>query len=98
MGVAKPVLRGGGAPTLARSTEDAAGDVAVQKDGRLVVVGRTVRGAAGGVGVVRYLANGTLDPSFGAGGRVVIDVGARGEGTSVAVQRDGRIVIVGASP
>jgi uncharacterized delta-60 repeat protein len=57
-------------------------DLALQADGRIVV--------AGDAGLVRYTANGTLDPSFGAGGQALTDFG-----TALALQADGRIVVAG---
>ena len=70
-------------------------DVALQADGRIVVVGdhRQVRD----FGLVRYEADGALDSSFGNGGVVIGDFAA-GEGMrGVAVQPDGRIVVAGFS-
>ena len=46
--------------------------------------------------VIRYNPDGTLDPSFGYGGSNHVDfAGADDEGDSVAVQKDGRIVMSG---
>ena len=71
-----------------------ASDVAVQADGKTVVVGTVVPHK--GFAVTRYLLNGTPDPSFGPNhnGTVVTlfgDSAAHG----VAIQPDGRIVVVG---
>ena len=43
----------------------------------------------------RLLSAGELDPSFGTGGKVVTDFGGTDSGQAVAVQSDGRIVVVG---
>ena len=71
--------------------------VALQADGRLVVAG-IVQSAAGDFdfGVVRYQSDGALDTSFATGGLLIhgvrdIDESAAG----VAVQADGKIVVVG---
>lgn len=56
--------------------------VALQADGKFVV---------GGSSLARFFADGSLDPSFGRGGSVDVPYRIRG----VAVQNDGRIVIVG---
>ncbi len=45
--------------------------------------------------VVRYNANGTLDPSFNKNGKATADFGANDHGHSVAVHGDGRIVVAG---
>ena len=48
--------------------------------------------------VRRYTGNGTLDASFGTGGRVTTDfAGPNDQAESVAVQPDGRIVVAGAA-
>lgn len=72
---------------------DAAYGVAVQRDGKIVVVG----GSQGNFALARYLANGDPDPSFGGGdGRVTTDFGGDGGlAWSVAIQADGRIVAAG---
>jgi uncharacterized delta-60 repeat protein len=51
-------------------------------------------------GLVKYTENGTLDPTFGVGGKVTTDVPGLGLGdyiNALAVQPDGRIVAVGTS-
>jgi uncharacterized delta-60 repeat protein len=60
----------------------------VQPDGRILAVG-----TSGDTVVIRYLEDGTLDPSFGQGGIAVPnpDIGANG----AALQADGKIVIGG---
>ena len=45
--------------------------------------------------MVRYLTNGARDTAFGVGGRVTMDFGAAGGGPGMAIQTDGRIVLVG---
>ena len=68
-------------------------DVAVQPDGKLVVVGSLNNDFA----VTRFNANGTLDRTFGGGGFVRTDLGGPGGdfANAVAVQPDGKIVVVG---
>ena len=41
------------------------------------------------------MPDGSLDPSFGSGGRVMTDVGPDGTAWAVALQRDGKIVAAG---
>src|SRR5689334_3626945 len=85
-GALDPAFGSGGSVTtdFAQLTDDAASDVVVQKDGRFVVVGRAGSEEAGGVGVVRYLPDGSPDPAFGVDGRVRIDV--HGSPSAVALQ------------
>jgi uncharacterized delta-60 repeat protein len=75
-------------------------DLVLQPDGKIVVGGfRTV--PAGGTNFVlaRYLADGSLDPSFGSGGFVVTDLPASvfESVCSLAVQPDGKIIAAGMS-
>lgn len=71
--------------------------VAIQKDGKLVVAGRTVTGgSADNFGITRVLANGTgLDPSFNSNGKLTVDFGFDDEGNAMVLDNDGRIVVVG---
>ncbi|WP_369251286.1 calcium-binding protein [Streptomyces sp. R41] len=73
--------------------------VALQPDGKIVVVGGSWKGYENccWFTVARYNTNGTLDTSFGGGdGRVFTDFGAPQEAMDVAVQpSDGKIVAVG---
>ncbi len=74
---------------------DVANAVAIQSDGRIVVTGLTSKDFA----AARYNTNGTLDTSFGTGGKVTTPVGAGvgGDGRAVAIQPDGKIVLAGSS-
>lgn len=76
--------------------DDLGRDLALQVDGGVVVVGiASVPGVSMAGEVVRFTAEGTLDPAFGNGGEVIIDNGYNGFLTGVAVQDDGKIVVVG---
>lgn len=77
--------------------DDVARGLAVQDDGKLVVVG-TRRDGSGDAGftVVRYEADGALDTSFSTDGLVVVDfAGLPANATHVALQADGEIVAIG---
>ncbi len=82
--------------------DDAGRDVAVDALGRVVVAGWSPSLAGGDdVAVWRFLADGTLDTSFGGTGYFVQDGAAGGsgpdEGRAVAVDGLGRIVVTGSS-
>ncbi|MCX6873578.1 MAG: hypothetical protein NTW21_07195 [Verrucomicrobia bacterium] len=75
--------------------------VAIQPDGKIVVAGSS-NNASGSTyhdfALVRCNANGTLDTTFGGTGKVTTDIGSGDDfGKSVAIQRDGRIVVAGHS-
>jgi uncharacterized delta-60 repeat protein len=76
-----------------------AAGLVVQADGRLVAAGTADPGTGTGrdFALVRYRPNGSLDPSFGAGGKVTTDFGANGldRANALAVQADGRLVAAG---
>ena len=70
-------------------------DLAVQADGKVVAVGHARWNATlDGSAIARYGTNGALDPSFGSNGRVLFPI--TGGANAVAVQPDGKIVVVGA--
>ncbi len=69
--------------------------VLVQLDGKIIVVGtsNTIE-TTKDVALVRYLTDGSLDPSFGIGGVVTSNINFSGDNvTSAALQRDGKIVV-----
>lgn len=68
--------------------------VAVQPDGKLVVLVRPFE-TGGDFFLFRYLANGSVDPSFGSTGRVTGVVGFRAETLALALQADGTIIVAG---
>jgi uncharacterized delta-60 repeat protein len=71
--------------------------VTVQPDGKIVAAGFTF-GSTSDFALVRYNADGSLDESFGGGdGIVTTTVGSEGQGLSVKVQPDGKIVVAGFS-
>ena len=72
---------------------DAIHGIVLQPDGKIVAAGETMSG--GDSALARYNANGTLDASFGTGGKVTADLGNYDNGYGVALQADGKIVIAG---
>jgi uncharacterized delta-60 repeat protein len=71
-------------------------DVAIAIDGRVLVAGEASRHSGVRLfGVARLLAGGTLDPSFGEGGRVVTPFGSGAEATAIALAPDGKIILAG---
>src|SRR5437868_3525494 len=67
--------------------------LAVQPDGKIVMVGGPEIFNARGWFLTRYNPDGSLDPTFGSGGLVSNTVGLRAN--AVALQTDGRIVAAG---
>jgi len=76
---------------------DEANAVAIQPDGKIVVVGESEDGTKADALILRYNSDGTLDATFGTGGVVLYDgpANAIDEAHAVAIQPDGKIVVVG---
>jgi uncharacterized delta-60 repeat protein len=73
-------------------------DIVLQPDGKIVATGELADispATAYLFAALRYTANGDLDRSFGQGGVTTTDVGTFGMAHSVALQRDGKIVLAG---
>jgi uncharacterized delta-60 repeat protein len=83
---------GGGKVTTDFAGFDAASALVVQPDGRIVATGRS---GNADFALARYNANGSLDSTFGSGGKVTTDVGGFDAALGVALQSDGKIVAVG---
>lgn len=84
---------------IGSGADDSGTAAAIQADGKFVIVGDAQMGFRRQCAVSRYNANGSLDTSFGDGGKVLYKTAYTQEYESgcraVAVQPDGKIVIVG---
>ena len=71
-------------------------DVAIQPDGKILAVSEILDGNSHWYfGVYRWLPNGDLDRSFGSGGWVANDLGIFPMPHTVALQKDGKILVGG---
>ena len=68
--------------------------VAIDKHGRVVVAGYTL-GNHTDIALARFLPNGKPDERFGNRGRVVTDLGGTDYAFDLALQKNGKIVVVG---
>ncbi len=86
---------------IGNSGGSAAQGVAVQSDGKIVVVGLSNSGTTSAqnydFAVVRYNADGSLDASFGTGGKVLTQIRENDVAYAAAIQADGKIVLAGFS-
>jgi uncharacterized delta-60 repeat protein len=73
--------------------QESVADVVIQPDGKILVVGSCDGPAR--ILLARYNANGSLDATFGSGGKVVSALGGADDSwaSAVALQADGRIVV-----
>lgn len=87
---------GGIVTTDFNGPSDHAYDVALQSDGKIVVAGAAADVSLTDFGVVRYNSDGSLDSSFGAGGKVTTDFANDNDSAyAVAIQSDGKIIVAG---
>ena len=81
--------------------DDYAMAVAIQPDGKIVAGGTAIRPDAGGYNpsgdfaLARYTSDGSLDPSFAAGGTRTTELNWYEDGRDLAIQPDGAIVVAG---
>jgi uncharacterized delta-60 repeat protein len=78
---------------------DEANALAIQLDGKIILGGVADRTAVGGtidMAVNRYNVDGSLDSSFGSGGKALVDyAGTTDVAFALALQNDGKIVLAG---
>jgi uncharacterized delta-60 repeat protein len=90
---------GGKVTTDFSNNSDAAFAAAIQADGRLVVAGDSRSASdsdSADFALARYNTDGSLDTSFGSGGRVITDISGHVDiAQSVAVTADGRVLVGG---
>jgi uncharacterized delta-60 repeat protein len=90
---------GGQVQTDFNHSTDIANAVALQADGKLVVVGQTYTNndyTGEDFAVARYNSNGSLDTTFGTNGKVTTDFpGLAAVASSVVIQPDGKILVAG---
>lgn len=76
-------------------------DLAIQPDGKIVAVGHhnanLGQEAGGELSTYRFRADSTLDPTFGEGGLVSIDIAPNLVATAIIVQPNGQLVIYGSA-
>ena len=78
-------------------SQDSAGSVAIQADGKIVVTGVSIQPGTGyDFALARYNTDGSLDTTFDGDGKVTTDFGFSYDyGMDLAIQADGRIVVTG---
>jgi uncharacterized delta-60 repeat protein len=95
-GAPDPAFGGTGSVTTTVGARSAAVGLALQADGKIVVAGHARRADGRHVfAVLRYLADGVLDASFGAGGVTEVEIEAHAYAYAVALQPDGKVVVGG---
>ncbi|NKE73692.1 delta-60 repeat domain-containing protein [Candidatus Manganitrophus noduliformans] len=86
---------GGKVTTSVGFGSDAANGVVIQSDGKIIVAGSGFNGADGDFLLLRYNQDGSLDSTFGTGGKVLIDFSPADGADTVALDSTGKIVVAG---
>jgi uncharacterized delta-60 repeat protein len=78
---------------------DAAYALAVQNDGKVVAGGITQANGSDDFALARYNTDGSLDPTFGTGGKKITDVGSSSDDQirAVLMEKDKKILVAGSS-
>jgi len=88
-----------GYESVPTSTQEFATAIAIHTDGKIVAAGSAgiFNGVPNYVGLAlaRHNGDGTLDPAFGAGGKVITE---NAHVSAMTIQSDGRIIVAGAFP
>lgn len=90
-------FNGTGTNTTLTGAGCAAHSVAIDSSGNYVTAGVSIAISSSGpiTALVRYLADGTPDSSFGTSGVVTTQIGDESDGYAIALQSDGQIVVAG---
>jgi uncharacterized delta-60 repeat protein len=86
---------GGKVTTAIGTYQDQAKGVAIDSSGKIIAAGSAWIDGNDDLALVRYNADGTLDGSFGSGGKVTTNIGAAEVVNAVALDGVGRIVVAG---
>jgi len=79
---------------IGQEGSDEANDIAIQKDGKIILAGSSPNGFA----LVRYNIDGSPDNTFGNNGLVTQEVSRGDDGAyTIAIQSDGKVISGGAS-
>ncbi|HSA59785.1 MAG TPA: hypothetical protein VLJ37_08890 [bacterium] len=88
---------GGKATTDLSGGADHINAIALQPDGKIVAVGFASLSGNTDFALARYNPDGSLDATFGSGGKTSLDFGGRDEADAVVLQPDGKILAAGSS-
>jgi uncharacterized delta-60 repeat protein len=96
-----PSFGGGGIVRTDFGADEFPSSLVLQGDGRILLTGTADRGYPDGANpnssfaLARYQPDGSLDPTFGTGGKVLVDFGQYSSATAAAIEPDGKIAVAG---
>ncbi|MGH9333073.1 MAG: hypothetical protein ACRD21_04915 [Vicinamibacteria bacterium] len=97
-GVMDVFAAGGVATTTFGTNGNTAYAVAIQSDGKILAGGSVSDVSTNwDIGLARFNSNGTIDATFGTGGKARLNIGAFDEIHAILVEPDGKIVVGGRS-
>ena len=88
-------FNGTGTNTTLINNGSSVNGMAIDSSGNYVTAGVSITNTGAVTALVRYLADGTPDSSFGTSGVVTTQIGYESDGLAVALQSDGQIVVAG---
>jgi uncharacterized delta-60 repeat protein len=94
-GSLNPQFNGGTINTTFDASGAQAEDLVVQPDGKVVAAGLAYDAGIPHFAIARYLSNGSLDASFGIGGKVITLIQNGSWAHAIALQHDGKILVGG---
>ena len=95
-GLVDPSVGDGGHKIVDFGGDDHARRATLQADGRIVIAGDSTAGTGGhNFAASRLNPDGSVDSSFGAGGKVTLDFGGDDSADAVVVQPDGKALLSG---
>jgi uncharacterized delta-60 repeat protein len=96
-----PSFGSGGVVRTDFGADDSPASLTLQGDGRILLAGRADRGYPDGANpdssfaLARYGHDGSLDPTFGTGGKVLVGFGQYNSALAAVVEPDGKIAVAG---
>ena len=88
---------GGIVITDINSGPDIGKSLVIQRDGKIIVAGLTYNNDKFFMTLLQYNSDGNLDPTFGKNGIALTDINSRVGKLGLALQNDGKIILVGPS-
>ena len=88
---------GGKVITEYNNSDDVSYSVALRKNGEILVTGYTYIAFNPKIVTAEYKPDGSLDPAFGEGGKVITSIGLASATISMSIQEDEKIIVTGCS-
>lgn len=94
-GTLDTTLGGAGIVITDFGKKEVGNDIAIQPDGKIILAGRSYDGSSSDFLLVRYNLDGTLDTTFGDGGKVVSDFGGSESAAGILLKPGGKLFVSG---